>query len=1765
MAAPSGNRFLLTAAVTRYPRDPGLDRPELAEDVERVASLLTSDFGYTHIPLPGDSPTQAQLRDGLRKFCRAPERDPDDLVAVYLACHGEILEPDDFVLLPSDIDPDDLLPLAVSSRDLIGWLLRDTSVKRLLLMLDACYSGQGGQDAAQAAVRWIHQPTAADSPGVVLVAATHPWQQAQPGVFSRAFERAVGQLASGGHAQQDLPLDAVVGVINADPAKPTSQTVACHALGLTGRPPPFLPNPRYRASLIDTDLLEQERARYAEQSADHLRDRFLPATRWFTGRHAALTDLTSWLGNTATPPALVVTGHAGSGKTALLGLLATLSDSDQAPTVSRDGLPSGFAVPEGAITEAIYAGTMTTGQVRDRIAAAVGLRVDTTAELITSLIRRGTGTPTVLIDALDEAADPPGLVSGLLRPLMREARGTLRLLLGTRPHMLTAKLLGKPDTGHYVPVDLDSIQYADPASIRTYIRHILLSGDPLDSAYQPSGLYRTAPIFTLDAVTEAIAEAAGTSFLVARITAATEATATTLPNPKDRAWRQALPRRAGQAMRRDLSLRLGEDADKAARLLLPLAYAQGNGLPWEDIWPGLAEALSPGHGYGNEDLIWLRKAAGSYAIEGLANGRSVYRLYHQALAEHLLESRGQRADQHAIVSTLTSLAPSGSGGNRDWAAAHPYTRAHLSTHAVQAGRIDDLLGDPAYMLSADRAQLLAAVGAASSKQARAAAEAYRQAAHHLRTASVQQHASYLQFAARCARAAHLADALGKYIPRGTWSCTWASWRLTPPHRTFTGHTSSVHAVAATELDDRPVVISGSSDGSVRVWDLVTGASVGNPLTGHSGWVNAVATAELDGRPVVISGSADHSVRVWDLATGAPLGGPLTGHASSVHAVAAAVLDGRPVVISGSSDGSVRVWDLVTGASVGNPLTGHSGWVNAVATAELDGRPVVISGSADHSVRVWDLATGAPLGGPLTGHSGWVNAVATVEVDGRPVVISGSSDGSVRVWDLATGAPAGDPLTGHASWVITVTATELDGRPVVISGSADRSVRVWDLATGAPVGRQLTGHADWVRAVATAELDGRPVVISGSDDGSVRVWDLAASAPLDDQFTGHTGSVNAVATAELDGRPVVISGGGDAVRVWDLATSAPLDKFTGHTGSVNAVVAAELDGRPVVISGSDDGSVRVWDLATSALVCDPLSGHAGWVRAVVSAELGGRPVVISGGGDGVRVWDLATGAPVGGSLTRARISDPSAGDPIPVRAVAAIVLDGRPVVISGGDDGSVRVWDLATGAPAGDPLVGHASWVGAVATAELEGRPVVISGSGDGCVGVWDLATSTPIGDLFTGHASPVNAVATAELDGRPVAISGSDDGTVRVWDLATGALVGDPFTGHTGSVNAVATAELDGRPVVISGSDDLSVRVWDLAPAERVSDPFSGGAMSVRVVATAELDGRSVVVSGGDDGTVRVWDLATGALVGDLFTDALVGDLFTGQTGSVNAVATAELDGRPVVISGRDDGSVRVWDLATGEPVSDPFADYAIPVRAVALAELDGRPVVISGRDDGSVRVWDLATGTLVGGIFTRRTSRADTGRDDGSMRVWDRVWDLATGALVGLFTRRTSRANTVIATELEGRPVVISGEQDGSVRAWDLAKRRALRYHFRRVRLRHVAPVHAAVLTRFEDRFNLITGCADGVSCTWDLSACRTLSRTIIPGRSGIGAIITLAPDYVVYASGGTILMYEATNTATPILTIELDSEIRALAALGISTVVAATRLGLVSLEVPH
>jgi WD40 repeat protein len=112
-------------------------------------------------------------------------------------------------------------------------------------------------------------------------------------------------------------------------------------------------------------------------------------------------------------------------------------------------------------------------------------------------------------------------------------------------------------------------------------------------------------------------------------------------------------------------------------------------------------------------------------------------------------------------------------------------------------------------------------------------------------------------------------------------------------------------------------------------------------------------------------------------------------------------------------------------------------------------------------------------------------------------------------------------------------------------------------------------------------------------------------------------------------------------------------------------------------------------------------------------------------------------------------------------------------------------------PRGEPLRGHTGSVESVAFGELDGEPIVVSGGEDAVVRMWDAQTGMLRGEPLRGHTRPVESVVFGQLDGEPVVVSGSVDGTVRVWDarrgdrrftLILGSRVADVQVGENGSI-----------------------------------------------------------------------------------------------------------------------------------------------------------------------------------------------------------------------------------------------------------------------------------------------------------------------------------------------------------------------------------------------
>jgi len=288
-----------------------------------------------------------------------------------------------------------------------------------------------------------------------------------------------------------------------------------------------------------------------------------------------------------------------------------------------------------------------------------------------------------------------------------------------------------------------------------------------------------------------------------------------------------------------------------------------------------------------------------------------------------------------------------------------------------------------------------------------------------------------------------------------------------PRLEWERHAGAVYGVAFTPDGTR--VVSGSADGTLRVWDVATAATV-RVIEGVRLGAHAVAVSP-DGSKVA-AGAKDSILREFSLADGTLLR-ELAGHRGYVRAVAYSH-DGTRL-LSSADDGSVRVW--VEGKSEpAAVLEGHRGGVLSVAVSPDD--RLVASAGRDGAVRVWDLTKGLPLR-TLEGHRGWVEAVAFA---GPDLVLSGGRDGRVLRWDAGSGKLLGDATHGGCVYGL---ACSPDGTAAYSAGSAP-NVTCWRLPTGEKA-TTLNGHESNAAAAALSP-DGK-LLVTAAADATLLMWDV----------------------------------------------------------------------------------------------------------------------------------------------------------------------------------------------------------------------------------------------------------------------------------------------------------------------------------------------------------------------------------------------------------------------------------------------------------------------------------------------------------------------------------------------------------------------------------------------------------------------------------------------------------------------------------------------------
>ncbi len=291
----------------------------------------------------------------------------------------------------------------------------------------------------------------------------------------------------------------------------------------------------------------------------------------------------------------------------------------------------------------------------------------------------------------------------------------------------------------------------------------------------------------------------------------------------------------------------------------------------------------------------------------------------------------------------------------------------------------------------------------------------------------------------------------------------------------------------------------------------------NILIGHKSPVSSVAFSP-DGQTIV-SGSSDGTVWLWDL-EGKPIG-HFIGHEAPVCSVAFSP-DGETIV-SGSRDKTVRLWNLKD-SSISPIIRRHEAPVYSVAIS-LNGETIV-SGSGDGTVHLW-RSNGTRICKPLQ-HDRAVYSVA-ISPDGETIV-SGSNNGTVWLWKKSNGTFIGEPFGGHDKRVKSVAFSR--DEKTIVSGSLDKTVQLWRLKDNSIkpiITRHEIRHQDSVNSVAISP-DGETIV-SGSTDKKVQLWDRKKN-PISSPFIGHKSSVNSVAISP-DGQTIASGSWDCTVRLWDV--------------------------------------------------------------------------------------------------------------------------------------------------------------------------------------------------------------------------------------------------------------------------------------------------------------------------------------------------------------------------------------------------------------------------------------------------------------------------------------------------------------------------------------------------------------------------------------------------------------------------------------------------------
>jgi WD40 repeat protein len=483
---------------------------------------------------------------------------------------------------------------------------------------------------------------------------------------------------------------------------------------------------------------------------------------------------------------------------------------------------------------------------------------------------------------------------------------------------------------------------------------------------------------------------------------------------------------------------------------------------------------------------------------------------------------------------------------------------------------------------------------------------------------------------------------------------------------------------------------------------------------------------------IISGLDNGTIGLWDAVSGVEASPRLQGHEGAIYSVACSP-DGTRIA-SGSDDCTIRLWDIKSATEV-LVLRGHEQRVTAVCfspTRSSEGMSL-LSGSRDCTIRLWTVSASLHVDSHVVDR--YASAINTVAFspDGRRFVC-GAADGTVRIRNPDSGSEILLLSKSHIS--IHSVAFSPNGQWIV-SGSTDGVIRIWNAKLGTQAFQPLKSHGLCRPIRSLAFLPDGNRVISGADNGTIRVWDLERGKE-DCSLREHPREVDAIVVSN-DGRRIISGSKDHTIGIWDadylakvLETENPHVKATLINATpVNAITAMALSHNGACFAiGFKDKSICLFDTVKGAeMLRRPLLGHKDIIRSLSFSPVGGKMASGADKKDGcLRIWDTASGKQL------PRLPGGGMGDTLSV----AFSGNGQRVA-SGSTDTIIRIWDLRSNMTLPLSLRGHSDEVRCVAFSP-DGTQIV-SGSNDTTIRVWNTQSGTQVYQSFDQHESFVRSVA----------------------------------------------------------------------------------------------------------------------------------------------------------------------------------------------------------------------------------------------------------------------------------------------------------------------------------------------------------------------------------------------------------------------------------------